>query len=359
MSVYNGSSYLKESIESILNQSFTDFEFIIINDCSTDDSENIIAEYAAQDRRVKLYNNQANIGLTKSLNIALNKAQGKYIARQDADDISTGDRFAKQVPVLEQEPEVVLVSCNLDIIDSQGNFITTEKRSCDSFWIPWYLIFYNCIGGHSQVIFRKDRAIALGGYCEDYIYSQDYEFWCRLVKTGKMVILPEVLLKRRNHAEGITFTKRSKQLDYAFNISSRNLKYLINEELCFKELKDLKQFWSGHINSNFPDITKLNYIDSRQRQISQAFLAKAAFVEQDKPEIAKQLKRLIGKQFTSWVRSLSILYNLPSRIKVSQYTLNWNAKALIVFWLQEIYIRPIKMISTLVFMVFGEVRGKE
>ncbi|NJN10966.1 MAG: glycosyltransferase [Richelia sp. RM1_1_1] len=208
MSVYNASAYLRESIESILNQTYTDFEFIIINDCSTDNSWEIINEYAKKDSRIVLINNPENIGLTKSLNKGLKIAKGEYIARQDADDVSLPQRFGKQVLVLDENPEVILVSCDLEVIDSEGNPYSKYQRSCKPEFVAWYLLFYNYLAGHSQVIFRREPVSKLGGYCETYLYAQDYQLWSRLVKIGQIYILPEILLQYRVHTHSISSDKK-------------------------------------------------------------------------------------------------------------------------------------------------------
>jgi glycosyltransferase involved in cell wall biosynthesis len=118
MSVHNGEKYLREAIESILNQTFTDFKFIIINDGSTDNSLAIIRSY--DDKRIRILNNGTNIGLTKSLNKALKQAKGKYIARQDADDVSLPDRFEAQLKYFVQYPEVALLGTSTYIINQEG-----------------------------------------------------------------------------------------------------------------------------------------------------------------------------------------------------------------------------------------------
>src|SRR5688572_1551532 len=115
MSVYNGASYLPESVESILAQTFTDFEFIIIDDCSVDETPQILNTYAQGDSRIRIIRNPENKGLTASLNIGLAEAQGKYVARQDADDISLPQRFEKQIQSLEGNPKSVLASSNIGI----------------------------------------------------------------------------------------------------------------------------------------------------------------------------------------------------------------------------------------------------
>lgn len=345
MSVYNGSRYLREAIESILNQTFTNFEFIIINDCSTDNSWEILTEYSNKDRRIRLFNNEENIGLTKSLNKGINLARGEYIARQDADDVSLPQRFDKQVALLDSYPDVVLVSCDIEVINSEGYFVKKEQRSCDPQWISWYMLFYNHIGGHSQVIFRRKTAMGLGGYSESYRYSQDYEFWCRIVRVGNIVILPEILHKLRRHNKGITAEKRSEQLDYALNISRNNLKQLIGKELSINEVSDLRRFWSGHISRDFPDSEKVNAIHARQQELYQAFIQNISnkkFVDRQIPE---QLRILIGLQFLYWLQSLNIIYHLPSRLKISFYALKWHSLiGVIYFWLKDIYKQPLAIL---------------
>ena len=346
MSVYNGSRYLRESIESILNQTFDDFEFIIINDSSTDDTEEIIAEYGKKDDRIKLFKNEENIGLTKSLNKGLKLAQGKYIARQDADDVSLPERFEKQVGVLDRHPEAVLVSCDIEVINSEGAFVKKEERSCEPQWVSWYLMFYNHIGGHSQVIFRTQTAKELGGYSEVYRYSQDYEFWCRLVKAGDIIILPETLHQLRRHGKGITAEKRSEQLGYALDVSRRNLKELIGQELSLDEVSDLRHFWSGRVLDNFPKNPNINAMHLRLKETSQAFLKQMYSGKAINSHMENSLRRVIGLQFICWIQFLSIVRYFPLRLKISLYALNWYPiLGIVSCWLKDIHKQPLAILQ--------------
>ena len=131
MAVYNGAGTLKESIESVLNQTFRDFEFIIVNDGSTDDTDKIIGVYRKLDARIVVIEHK-NQGLTRSLNIALGKAKGEYIARQDADDVSLPQRFQRQVQFLDAQNRIGFVGCNYGLIDREGrvfDFGPTEDNS--------------------------------------------------------------------------------------------------------------------------------------------------------------------------------------------------------------------------------------
>ena len=139
MSVYNGEKYLQEAIESILNQSYSGFEFIIVNDGSTDYTEEILNEYT--DSRIVRINNQENIGLARSLNRAIETAHGELIARMDADDISAPDRFEKQVAYLDAELEVSVLGTYMKQIDADGNNLGILNVPCNHNLIKWKMLF--------------------------------------------------------------------------------------------------------------------------------------------------------------------------------------------------------------------------
>lgn len=335
MSVYNGSRYLKESVDSILNQSFTDFELIIIDDCSTDNTWEILTKYAAQDQRIRLFKNQKNCGLTKSLNCGLKLAKGECIARQDADDISLHKRFEKQIACLNEHPEVILVSCDLELIDSKGNLIGKFQRACNPDLVGWYLLFYNHLAGHSQVMFRRETVINLGGYCENRRYSQDYELWCRLVKVGKIVILPEVLVKQRRHNESISTKKTQEQKAYSLKQVINNIKQLINEEISMEQAEEIRGFWLGSWWSNFfPDGFKARVLYSRINKMSQAFIEQNSEANSSISEISLQLETLIENQFILWLQaSLNRKESWLSRLVISHYAFRWQPLKVIASWL--------------------------
>lgn len=193
MSVYNGEVFLHESLNSILEQNFKDFEFVIINDGSNDSSLKILLEYQQNDNRILIID-QNNIGLTKSLNRGIKLSRCKYIARQDADDKSLPDRFEKQYEFLENNPDCFLIGCRHNIIDKTGSLLgkpempvpisDSEIRKVISKYNPFI---------HSFVIFRNDATKIDYFYNSEYIYAQDIELWARIQKYYKMHNLPEVL----------------------------------------------------------------------------------------------------------------------------------------------------------------------
>jgi len=211
MSVYNGSRYLNESIASILSQTFTDWEFIIINDGSTDNSESIVQGWQNRDERIKLIS-RGHKGLTISLNEGLSYAQGEYIARMDADDIALPDRFAKQVAFLDENPDHVAVGCRMLVIDPEGMPIFTCSRLTTHEEIDAaYMAGQAGIIGHPAVMIRRRVLQRIGGYREQFTYAQDRDLFLRLAEVGKLANLPDTLMKFRLNAKSMGHTQRSEQ----------------------------------------------------------------------------------------------------------------------------------------------------
>lgn len=222
MSVYNGEKYLAEAIESILNQTFRDFEFIIINDNSTDNSLKIIRRYQQKDKRIKLVNNSQNIGLTKSLNIGLKIAKGKYIARMDADDISLPMRLQIQVSFLEENPQIFLVGTGAIKINELSQETGRFKPTISKKILKQKIKITNCIY-HPTIMFRNTGDYL---YNEKFKYAQDYDLYLRLIFNRMEILnMDNYLLKYRSHKESISqdklktqkYFKRIAQKDYFFN----------------------------------------------------------------------------------------------------------------------------------------------
>jgi glycosyltransferase involved in cell wall biosynthesis len=241
MSVYNGDRYLKESIESILNQTFTDFEFIIIDDGSSDSSWDILTEYASKDRRVRLFKNEENIGLTQSLNKGLRLAKGEYIARQDADDISLPARFEKQVSYMELHRSVALVSTGVQYIDDKNNKLATHTPPTDLVMLQWELLFRNPIR-HSTVLWRRELVNSkVGDYNPNFAYSQDYDLWVRISEQLIIDTLPLVLVVMRQHSKSITLTKLNVQDALVNRVAYRKITtYFPTKRLTEQDIADLR-----------------------------------------------------------------------------------------------------------------------
>ena len=184
MSVYNGEKYLVQAIYSILNQTYQNFEFIIIEDCSTDNSLDILEEYAKKDSRIKIIKKEKNIGIKgfiENLNLGISIAKGKYIARMDQDDVSLPERFQKQVDFLENNPEITLVGAQLNLINEQ-NKITGEAIAALQHRDIVKRITSQIQLFHPVIMFRKDQNIQ---YREKFIYCEDYDLYLNLITQGK------------------------------------------------------------------------------------------------------------------------------------------------------------------------------
>ena len=214
MSVYNGERYLREAIDSILNQTFKDFEFIIVDDGSIDRTLEILKEYAEKDERIRIITNSENIGLTKSLNKAIKFAKGKYIARMDADDISLPERLEKQIEFMEKNPEVGLLGTAYYETNQEGEIIGRRNFSITNEKLKKVLIKYNPFF-HSSVMIKKTILDKVGLYNENIPTAQDYDLWFRIAKNYKLANLSEFLMKRRYTKEMISIKKENEQIFWA------------------------------------------------------------------------------------------------------------------------------------------------
>lgn len=202
--VYNGAHYLAEAIESILLQTFHDFELIIINDGSTDKSLDIIKDYAMKHTVISVIDCE-NKGLVASLNEGIANAKGKYIARMDQDDISLPTRFEKQVVLFEQDKDLVLCGTWATIIDSDGKFIKNSNIKTKHKDIINDIEHCKNPFFHPSVMFRKKDNVF---YNETALYCEDYEMWLKYSTMGKLLNIPEYLLKYRIDFASITNSKR-------------------------------------------------------------------------------------------------------------------------------------------------------
>jgi len=210
MGVYNEEEFLDTAIESLLTQTYRNFEFIIVDDASTDTTRDIATSY--DDDRIEVLENKQNQGLTYSLNRALEYASGKYVARQDADDISEPNRLERQVAFLEEHDDVAVVGTGATLIDGDGNALDTRIGYC----YPTHRDFLekNCLV-HGSILARRDVLEDVGGYDEFFRYSQDYELWLRLARTEQLANIPEPLYNLRIHDKSVYFSRKDKSALYS------------------------------------------------------------------------------------------------------------------------------------------------
>jgi hypothetical protein len=210
MSVFNGELFLHEAVESILKQSSSDFEFIIINDGSVDGTAEILDSYAKTDARVRIVH-QENRGLVESLNRGCALANGRYIARMDADDIATSDRLQWQVAFMEEHPEVAVVGGAIQTIDSSGRAFAIETFPGRDDEVKAALLRGDCPFSHPTVMIRREILSAMRGYRKAAVDAEDYDLWARIADRHQLANLPQVLLLYRRHPKQVSIQKCRQQ----------------------------------------------------------------------------------------------------------------------------------------------------
>ncbi|MXU64661.1 glycosyltransferase family 2 protein [Oceanomicrobium pacificus] len=220
---FNGADFIREAMESVLSQSFSDFELIVVDDASTDSTPEILADFELADRRIRLLKNEKNLGVTRSLNVGLHAATGKYVARLDADDVCLPNRLERQVEFLENHPDHEAVACGYRLIDANGRTIRVSNRTLDDWQIRWVNGFYPPAAAPTYFFRRVKRNGDRHFYDESFPTAEDFAFWSTLSAHGKMHLFGEPLVKYRRHANANTALQRLEQVKYSRVTSLGNL----------------------------------------------------------------------------------------------------------------------------------------
>jgi len=239
MPVYNAESHIEDAVSSILNQTFEEFEFVIVDDCSTDSSYALLQDFAKNDDRIKLYRNKKNSKISYTLNRAMKIASGEYIARMDADDISLPTRFSVQLQYLANHSDISLVGSGVYYIDDIGRQIGCRNSICGSSLIEKIIELRSPIA-HPTWMFRRRDLEKIGGYRE-VVPAEDYDILLRLNFAGiKFDNVPEKLLKYRLSGTGTVFQaglKQRKAFNYVLSLYRKKKssgKELFSENLFMK-----------------------------------------------------------------------------------------------------------------------------
>jgi hypothetical protein len=248
MAVHNGERYLPQAVDSVLVQTYRDFEFLIVNDGSTDRSDEILRSYS--DPRIRILENPKNIGLTRSLNLGLQEARGSFVARQDADDRSDRCRLEKQVAFLETHNDAALVGSQFRVINEAGRVLRglANYRAQTPLAIQWQLLFGNPFV-HTSVMFRRSLIYdTFRGYDESYVFNQDFELWSRVLASCTAYNLAEPLVDYRAHEHSIAgvrgehvFESRRRNLERNKAVQRRNVLRVLRDERLASQWPEL---WS-------------------------------------------------------------------------------------------------------------------
>ncbi|MGC4128736.1 MAG: glycosyltransferase [Bergeyella sp.] len=305
MSVFNAEKYLHKAVDSVLNQTFQDFEFIIIEDCSTDRSLEILEEYARKDSRIVLIKKDKNkgaAGFIENLNIGLDKSRGKYIARMDADDISLPERFEKQIAVLEGDAELFIVGANLEMMDENDNHISIKSAPVSDSEIK-NTMYKSIALYHPVLMFRNDGKIR---YREKMLSCEDYDLYFRLMlQNKKMANIPEILLKYRVLDSSIS--RKDKTFIRWMMVEKARAFYLESKNSGKDSYDDFKP-------ENIQKITDSDYKSSLEDLV---FAVKTALKFSEKEElnsILKKIKKFYPNQSVLKYKIASALPNPSSKL---------------------------------------------
>lgn len=262
MPVYNCEKYLDSAIQSILDQTFKDFEFIIVDDFSTDTSFEIIKEYTKQDKRIIVLRNKTHLRTTKTLNKGLRRTKCKYVARMDGDDWSYPDRLQKQFKFMENHPEVGVSGGVIEVCDENLKVINIRKYPLNDIVVRKVMFRYSPFA-HPATIWRRDLLQKVGGYDEKIPLSQDYELYFRIGKISQFANLSTVLLKLRTHnnsssmlrgraQEQFTLYSRIKAfMEYGYEMNTFDKMYTFLQILSIGFIPPQLKFWLFNLVRRF------------------------------------------------------------------------------------------------------------
>jgi glycosyltransferase involved in cell wall biosynthesis len=274
MPVHNGAAFLREAIESILVQTFENFEFVIVDDGSTDETPSMLVEYELRDTRIRIHS-QAQGGPAAALNRALGLARARYVARMDADDISLPPRLAAQVAFMDAHPEIGVCGTWIRMLGAANHLL---RYAVDDAILRCELLF-DCPIAHPSVMLRRRTFIDAGLLYEDTCFVEDYELWVRAARICGLANIPRVLLHYRQHTSQISHRRVAEQRAAAMRVRLQLLSLLelapTNDEIALHEVIS-----NWHFRSEFyPSLELLDRAEAWFTRLQTANGAKKVFPE--------------------------------------------------------------------------------
>ncbi len=320
MPVYNGEKHLNQAIYSILNQTYRNFEFLIINDGSSDLSEEIILSF--DDNRIRYFKNEKNIKLIQTLNKGIRLSKGKYIARMDCDDISDIQRLEIQVAYMQKNPSVGIIGCGFNIINdskSQNRFkdpLKTIIYPTENNLIKFHLIFNNVVL-HPATLFRKVIFTNNTLYEEEFLHVEEYRLWTQYILKTKFANLPDILFSYRIHENQISIQNQLIQSENAFKVQ---FEYLIQLgfRLDYDDAKKIITFlqldnYSNEVQNNLNTI--FNFIKQAKGIFNDKIIS--AFLNKKKIDLIVELNKIKIKDFFKTILLDRIFWELSFKQKIS------------------------------------------
>ncbi len=249
MSVFNGGRYLKPAVESVLASEFADFEFVIVDNVSTDGSRDYLRSLT--DPRIRLIENGTNLGQTGALNVGLRAVRASYVARLDADDLNEPGRLGAQVERLDGSPALALVGGQMAAIDVDDRVMFRTRYPLDPETIRIRMVLQNCFD-HSSVMFRRDAALAVGGYPAEHSVSQDYALFSALLRAGHdLANLPQQAARVRMHPDQVMAQGGGeREIDETIRVAARNQAWASGRAEDLPRARTLHRLWSGAVSAD-------------------------------------------------------------------------------------------------------------
>jgi glycosyltransferase involved in cell wall biosynthesis len=244
MAVYDGGEFLDEAVGSIVGQTFRDWEMVVVDDASTDGTTEKLQAWSQRDTRIRIVSNATNKGQTTSLNEGLRACRGTWIARQDADDVSSPARLARQMSYLHGHPSTVLLGTQGVLIDARGKRVGLLDLPCSRAGIAWCAPFLNPFL-HTAVVFHRETALAAGGYDESFRIAQDYELWTRLAAEKETANLPQRLVRYRRTGGSLSRAGEEAAFAETDRVSDREVRRIFGRGWSQEESRLTRAFRRG------------------------------------------------------------------------------------------------------------------
>ena len=283
--VYNGEKHLAEAVESILSQTFRDFEFIIIDDGSTDGASDILRRYQQEDDRIRVYP-QENRGAVAASNRGCQLAQGEYVARMDHDDVSLPERLARQVAYLEAHPEIGVLGTWIQEIDSRGLKREIRRKLTMPRVIAWGLCFESCLP-NPTVMMRRAVIERIGFYGTEALHADDYDLWVRALSVTQLANIPEVLLRYRVWPGSLTYLYPETVQRSAAKVAHSRIASFLGSEVPMEAVLGLRKAVTAQPLSSLQEVEDVGSLIHR---LCRAFMATG----RPNPEEAREYARFAG-----------------------------------------------------------------
>ncbi|HEX8357880.1 MAG TPA: glycosyltransferase, partial [Segetibacter sp.] len=287
MPVYNAEKYLHQAINSILNQTFTQFQFIIIDDCSTDSSVHILRSF--NDSRIKFYQNSRNLGISETLNKGIQLAETELIARMDADDISLPERLQVQYDFFKENKEYALLSTAVQVILSDETLVRVDQFKSRYYY---YNLNFICWIYHPSVMFKRSAVTDVGMYSEQY--SEDFDLWWKISRKYKILHLPQVLVKYRISDNSLSHVTKKAEYETAQHQQViRNIQYYTgtNYRISYDEIECYRHNFDPLIKRN--NVKEILISLQKLKHISNCILLKDN-INRDKKAVREAFKHKKG-----------------------------------------------------------------